>query len=249
MENSNKSVDMAPIRQPIIDLQNVSTGYENNENVLSGVYFSLLPGSFTFITGKSGAGKTTLLNMLYLIKKPSKGILKVFGNNINFSNRDVLAQLRQRMGVVFQDFRLLEHLSVFDNIALPLRVRGMNEKDISKRVLELLQWVELHKSVYRTCDSLSGGEKQRVAIARAVINRPDILFADEPTGSVDANIAGKLMKLFVELNKVGTTVVIATHNEQLTTAFNYARVHLSDGTAKLYPALGKVSYGRVGNEK
>lgn len=235
MDNNRSTVT-----QPIIDLQNVAVGYDNREDVLQNVYFSLLPGSFTFITGKSGAGKTTLLNMLYLIKKPRKGMLSVFGNNINFSNRDTLALLRQKIGVVFQDFRLLEHLSVYDNIALPLRVRGMNEKEIYKRVTELLQWVELHKSIYKICASLSGGEKQRIAIARAVINRPEILFADEPTGSVDAEIADKLMRLFVELNKVGTTVVIATHNEQLTSSYNYPRIILSNGTAKLYPALRKV---------
>ncbi len=234
--NNNQST----VSQPIIDLQNVSVGYERSGDVLQNVYFSLLPGSFTFITGKSGAGKTTLLNMLYLMKKPNKGILKVFGNNINFSNRDTLAELRQKIGVVFQDFRLLEHLSVFDNIALPLRVRGMGEKEIYKRVTELLQWVELHKSIYKVCSSLSGGEKQRVAIARAVINRPEILFADEPTGSVDSEIAGKLMRLFVELNKVGTTVVLATHNEQLTSSYNYPRIALADGSAKLYPALKRI---------
>ena len=234
--NNNQST----VSQPIIDLQNVSVGYERSGDVLQNVYFSLLPGSFTFITGKSGAGKTTLLNMLYLVKKPNKGILKVFGNNINFSNRDTLAELRQKMGVVFQNFRLLEHLSVFDNIALPLRVRGMGEKEIYKRVTELLQWVELHKSIYKVCSSLSGGEKQRVAIARAVINRPEILFADEPTGSVDSEIAGKLMRLFVELNKVGTTVVLATHNEQLTSSYNYPRITLADGSAKLYPALKRI---------
>ncbi len=234
--NNNQST----VSQPIIDLQNVSVGYERSGDVLQNVYFSLLPGSFTFITGKSGAGKTTLLNMLYLVKKPNKGILKVFGNNINFSNRDTLAELRQKIGVVFQDFRLLEHLSVFDNIALPLRVRGMGEKEIYKRVTELLQWVELHKSIYKICSSLSGGEKQRVAIARAVINRPEILFADEPTGSVDSEIAGKLMRLFVELNKVGTTVVLATHNEQLTSSYNYPRITLADGSAKLYPALKRI---------
>ncbi len=234
--NNNQST----ISQPIIDLQNVSVGYERSGDVLQNVYFSLLPGSFTFVTGKSGAGKTTLLNMLYLVKKPNKGILKVFGNNINFSNRDTLAELRQKIGVVFQDFRLLEHLSVFDNIALPLRVRGMGEKEIYKRVTELLQWVELHKSIYKVCSSLSGGEKQRVAIARAVINRPEILFADEPTGSVDSEIASKLMRLFVELNKVGTTVVLATHNEQLTSCYNYPRIALADGSAKLYPALKRI---------
>ena len=224
------------LSDPIIDVQNVSIGYENND-VLQNVDISLYPGSFTFVTGKSGAGKTTLLSMLYLIKKPTKGIFKVFNNNINFSNRDTLALMRQRIGVVFQDFRLLEHLTVFDNIALPLRVRGMSEKEIYKRVSELLHWVELHKSIYKPCHTLSGGEKQRVAIARAVINRPDILFADEPTGSVDPEIAEKLMRLFIELNKVGTTVIIATHNEQLTSKYNYQRVYLHNGTAKLYPAL------------
>ncbi|MEE6207839.1 MAG: cell division ATP-binding protein FtsE [Alphaproteobacteria bacterium] len=224
------------VAQPIINLQNVSVGYDGKD-VLHDVYLSLLPGSFTFITGKSGTGKTTLLSMLYLIKKPSKGVLSVFGKNINFSNRENLAFLRQKIGVVFQDFRLLEHMTVYDNIALPLRVRGMNEKEIHKRVVELLKWIELHKSIYKVCNTLSGGEKQRVAIARAVINRPDILFADEPTGSIDAEIAEKLMRLFVELNKVGTTVIIATHNEQLTAQYNYQRIALSDGTAKLYPAL------------
>lgn len=226
--------------QTIINMQNVSVGYDGNEEVLSNVTLSLKRGSFTFVTGKSGSGKTTLLNTLYLTKKPSKGVLKVFGKNINFSNRDVLSMLRQRVGVVFQDFRLLEHLSVYDNIALPLRVKGMSEKEIFRRVSELLNWVELSEYIYKTCNTLSGGEKQRVAIARAVINRPDILFADEPTGSVDSEIANKLMRLFVELNKVGTTILIATHNEQLTTTYNYQRINLYNGTAKLYPALRRV---------
>lgn len=227
------------MQQPIIDLQNVSVGYDG-EDVLSDVHLSLMPGSFTFVTGKSGAGKTTLLSMLYLIRKPYKGVLNVFGTNVNFSNRTTLANMRQRIGVVFQDFRLLDHLTVYDNIALPLRVRGMNEKEINRRVMELLRWIELHKNVYKPCSTLSGGEKQRVAIARAVINRPDILFADEPTGSVDAEIADKLMRLFVELNKVGTTVVIATHNEQLTSSYNYQRINLMNGTAKLLPALKRI---------
>ena len=136
------------IQQPIIELQNVSIGYDD-EDVLSNLYFSLLQGSFTFVSGKSGAGKTTLLNMLYLIKKPYKGTLTVFGQNINFSNRHNLSLLRQRIGVVFQDFRLLEHLSVYDNIALPLRVRGMSEKEIYRRVVELLKWIEMYKSIYQ----------------------------------------------------------------------------------------------------
>ena len=229
----------ANIQQPIIEMQNVSIGYDG-EDVLSNVNLSLQPGSFTFVTGKSGSGKTTLLSMLYLIKKPYKGMLNVFGKNINFSNRRSLAYLRQKIGVVFQDFRLLENLSVYDNIALPLRVRGMSEREVNIRVMELLKWIEMHRSVYKQCSTLSGGEKQRVAIARAVINRPDILYADEPTGSVDAEIAGKLMRLFVELNRVGTTIIIATHNEQLTSEYNFPRIELSNGAAKLYPALRRI---------
>lgn len=231
--------DIEADKQPIIELQNVSVGYDGKD-VLTDVSLSLQSGDFTFVTGKSGAGKTTLLSMLYLMKKPYKGVLNVFGNNINFSNRDSLALMRQKIGVVFQDFRLLDHLSVYDNIALPLRVREMNEKEIYKRVVELLRWIEMHKSIYKQCSTLSGGEKQRVAIARSVINRPDILFADEPTGSVDAEIADKLMRLFIELNKVGTTIVIATHNEQLTSTYNFQRIDLANGTAKLYPALRKI---------
>jgi cell division transport system ATP-binding protein len=130
---------------------------------------------------------------------------------------------------VFQDFRLLEHLSVFDNVALPLRLRGMKEKEIRKRVIELLAWVELSDNMYVKSSEISGGEKQRAAIARAVINRPELLLADEPTGNVDSEIAAKLMKLFAELNRLGTTVVIATHSNELMNRYNYPRLELKDG--------------------
>lgn len=155
--------------------------------------------------------------MMYLAQKPSRGIVNVFGKNVNFTNRDSLSMLRRKIGVVFQDFRLLDHLSAFDNVALPLRVCGMEEREVRKRVKELLQWVELDRHILDTPATLSGGEKQRIAIARAVINRPELLLADEPTGNVDNDIAPKLMKLFVELNKLGTTVVIATHSENSST--------------------------------
>ena len=189
---------------------------------------SLKKGSFHFLTGKSGAGKTSLLSMMYLAQKPSRGTMNVFGKNLNFANREQLASLRRRVGVVFQDFRLLDHLSAFDNVALPLRVCGMDEREVKKRVTELLSWVELDAHMQDTPDTLSGGEKQRIAIARAVINRPDLLLADEPTGNVDNFIATKLMKLFVELNKLGTTVVIATHSEKLINDFCYPRLHLQN---------------------
>lgn len=220
----------------IIEMQNVGIRYGQGAEVLSDVKLALKRGSFHFLTGKSGAGKTSLLSMMYLAQRPSRGKMMVFGRDINFTNRDALSSLRRRIGVVFQDFRLLDHLSAFDNVALPLRVCGMDEREIRKRVSELLSWVELDNHMLDATATLSGGEKQRVAIARAVINRPELLLADEPTGNVDNFIAPKLMKLFVELNKLGTTVVIATHSEKLINDFAYPRLHLQNRNLQiLYP--------------
>ncbi len=217
-----------PKKDIIIEMDDVGIRYGRGPEILSNVNLSLERGSFHFLTGRSGAGKTSLLSMMYLAQKPSRGRVSVFGNNVNFTNRNSLAMFRRRIGVVFQDFRLLEHTSAFDNVALPLRVCGMGEKEIKKRVNELLRWVEIDRSTSALTSTLSGGEKQRVAIARAVINRPDILLADEPTGNVDNDIAPKLMKLFVELNRLGTTVVIATHNENLIRDFKYPCIHLKN---------------------
>lgn len=218
----------------IIELANVGIRYDQGPEILSDVKLALPKGSFHFLTGQSGAGKTSLLSLMYLAQKPSRGQINVFNHNINFTNRDQLASLRRRIGVVFQDFRLLEHLSAFDNVALPLRVGGMNEREIRKRVTELLTWVELDGHMQDKTSTLSGGEKQRVAIARAVINRPDLLLADEPTGNVDNIIANKLMKLFVELNKLGTTVVIATHSDKIINDFAYPRLHLQNKRLHVY---------------
>ena len=215
--------------EPIIEMKNVGIAYGDNPFVLKNIDFSLRRGSMHFLTGKSGAGKTSLLSMMYLAQKPTEGTMKVFGNNINMVDRDTMAFLRRRIGVVFQDFRLLEHLSVFDNVALPLRLRGMREKEIRQRVIELLAWVDLSHNMYVKSSDISGGEKQRVAIARAVINRPELLLADEPTGNVDNEIALKLMKLFAELNRLGTTVVIATHSNELMNRYNYPRLKLEGG--------------------
>ena len=225
----------------IIDRTNVCIKYGSNPEVLTDVKLELKKGSFHFLTGKSGAGKTSLLSMMYLALKPSSGTVSIFGTNIGFADRNTMAMLRRRIGVVFQDFRLLEHLSAYDNVAIPLRLRGMNEKEISKRVKELLRWVELDKSMNKICSTLSGGEKQRIAIARAVINRPDILLADEPTGNVDDDIAQKLMKLFIELNRLGTTVVIATHSQKLINQYNYPKIHLENPSLKNFPAIRRVS--------
>ena len=227
----------------IIEMQNVGIRYGQGAEVLSDIKLSLKRGSFHFLTGRSGAGKTSLLSMMYLAQKPSRGIVSVFGKNVNFTNRDSLAMLRRKIGVVFQDFRLLDHLSAFDIVALPLRVCGMDEKEVKKRVTELLQWVELDKHLKAPASTLSGGEKQRVAIARAVINRPELLLADEPTGNVDNDIAAKLMKLFVELNKLGTTVVIATHSEKLISDFAYPRLHLQNKNLRVYRPIDVVTMG------
>lgn len=235
------AVDKSYADEPVVDMQNVSIRYGQDPEVLSDIKLSLAKGSFHFLTGKSGAGKTSLLSMMYLAQKPSRGTVTVFGTNIGFANRDTMAMMRRRIGVVFQDFRLLEHMTAYDNVAVPLRVRGMSESETSKRVKELLHWVELDKSVNKICSTLSGGEKQRVAIARAVINRPEILLADEPTGNVDDDIAVKLMKLFVELNRLGTTVMIATHSQELISKYNYPRIHLENHSLKIFPALRRVS--------
>lgn len=235
------AVDKSYADEPVVDMQNVSIRYGQDPEVLSDIKLSLAKGSFHFLTGKSGAGKTSLLSMMYLAQKPSRGTVTVFGTNIGFANRDTMALMRRRIGVVFQDFRLLEHMTAYDNVAVPLRVRGMSESEIGKRVKELLHWVELDKSINKICSTLSGGEKQRVAIARAVINRPEILLADEPTGNVDDDIAVKLMKLFVELNRLGTTVVIATHSQELISKYNYPRIHLENHSLKIFPALRRVS--------
>ena len=233
----------------IIGMQNVGIRYGQGAEVLSDINLALERGSFHFLTGKSGAGKTSLLSMMYLSQKASRGIVRVFGRNITYADRDCLALLRRKIGVVFQDFRLLEHMSAFDNVALPLRVCGMNEKEVRKRVTELLQWVELDKKIKEQTSTLSGGEKQRVAIARAVINRPELLLADEPTGNVDNDIATKLMKLFVELNKLGTTVVIATHSEKLVTDFPYPRLHLQNRGLKVYRPVAEIKSLRGSNER
>ena len=235
------AVDKSYADEPVVDMQNVSIRYGRDPEVLSDIKLSLDKGSFHFLTGKSGAGKTSLLSMMYLAQNPSRGTVTVFGTHIGFANRDTMALMRRRIGVVFQDFRLLEHMTAYDNVAVPLRVRGMNESEIAKRVKELLHWVELDKSVNKICSTLSGGEKQRVAIARAVINRPEILLADEPTGNVDDDIAVKLMKLFVELNRLGTTVVIATHSQELISKYNYPRIHLENHSLKIFPALRRVN--------
>lgn len=199
----------------IVQFDNVGLRYGTGKEVLTDVSFTLFPGNFYFLTGASGAGKTSLLRLLYLAQRPSRGLIRMFGTDAITLPRDRLPGFRRRLGVVFQDFRLVPHLSAFDNVALPLRVAGMVEKDIVRPVNDMLDWVGLADRRHAQPAALSGGEQQRVAIARAVIGRPELLIADEPTGNVDADMAFKLIGLFQSLNGLGTTVVVATHDLQL----------------------------------
>lgn len=213
----------------VIRFESVGLRYGQRPEVLEDVSLDLKPGSFHFLTGASGAGKSSLLRLMYLGQRPTRGLVTLFGQDVATLPRDKLPALRRRIGVVFQDFHLLDHMSAMDNVALPLRVAGVSEAEIKKHVPELLSWVGLADHLNARPPVLSGGQKQRVAIARAVIARPDLLLADEPTGNVDDTLATRLLYLFEELNKLGTTVVIATHNESLVKRFSHFRLHLDHG--------------------
>ncbi|WP_086617878.1 cell division ATP-binding protein FtsE [Erythrobacter tepidarius] len=200
----------------IVKFDNVGLRYGTDPEVLSNLSFTLYPGSFYFLTGASGAGKTSLLKLLYLAQRPSRGAIRMFGQDLMTMPRERLPGLRRQLGVVFQNFRLVPHLTAFDNVALPLRLAGADEGRVTKAVSDMLEWVGLAHRGQAIPATMSGGEQQRVAIARAVIARPRMLIADEPTGNVDPEMALKLLRLFEALNnRVGTTVVVATHDVHL----------------------------------
>jgi len=213
----------------VVQFDGVGVRYGHGPEILQDIAFTLRAGSFHFLTGSSGAGKSSLLRLMYLAQKPSRGRVELFGTDIAAARRYQLPALRRRVGVVFQDFRLLDHLSAMDNVALPLRVAGAPEDDVQRFVPDLLSWVGLADQLHSKPPTLSGGQQQRVAIARAVISRPDLLLADEPTGNVDDQIAMRLIYLFEELNKLGTTVVVATHNAALVSRLAHPQLHLENG--------------------
>src|SRR6188472_4272202 len=196
----------------IVEFDSVGLRYGTGAEVLRDLNFRLQKGGFYFLTGPSGAGKTSLLKLLYLAQRPTRGRIRLFGEELSEAPRETLPPFRRRIGVVFQDFRLIRHLSAFENVALPLRVAGAKDEDVEGPVREMLAWVGLADRASARPATLSGGEQQRVAIARAVINRPELLVADEPTGNVESGMAQRLMHLFDSLNKLGTTVVVATHD-------------------------------------
>ena len=219
----------------MIRFENVGLRYGMGPEVLIDISFNIPAGSFQFLTGPSGAGKTTLLRLLFLALKPTRGLINIFGQDASDLSLGTLPAIRRRIGIVFQDFRLLDHLTTYENVALPLRVIGQSEPAYRKDVEELLQWVGLDHRMDAYPPVLSGGEKQRAAIARAVIAQPDLLLADEPTGNVDPTLARRLLRLFSELHRLGTTVVIATHDIALMDQYEHARrLVLNEGRLHVY---------------
>jgi len=213
----------------VIRFDNVGLRYGSGPEILRDVTFHVLPGSFHFLTGPSGAGKTSLLRLLFMSLRPSRGLIFVFGENVADLPPAGRAALRRRIGIVFQDFRLLDHLTTWENVALPLRLMGKKESVYAEDVTDLLRWVGLGDRIHAYPEILSGGEKQRAAIARAVIARPELLLADEPTGNVDPAIGNRLLRLFVELNRLGTSVIIATHDYALMEQLEAPRLMLYEG--------------------
>src|SRR6516225_689544 len=218
----------------VVRFENVGLRYGLGPEVLRDLSFNIGPHSFQFLTGPSGAGKTSLLRLLYLSLKPTRGLITLFGHDVATLSKDALTTLRRRVGIVFQDFRLLDHMTTYENVSLPLRVLGKDEATYRDEVVELLRWVGLGERLMALPPVLSGGETQRAAIARAVIARPQLLLAAEPTGNVDPNLAQRLLRLFIELNKSGTSILIATHDIALMDQFDARRLVLHEGRLHVY---------------
>jgi cell division transport system ATP-binding protein len=222
----------------LVRLEHIGKRWDDGAELLHDISLALGPGDFRFLTGASGAGKTTLLNIVSLAERPSQGTLTLFDSDPATLDRTGRAALRRRIGVVFQDFRLIDELSVHDNIALPLRIAGAEEQEVRDYVPELLGWLGIEDRTAARPSVLSAGEKQRVAIARAIVHRPELLLADEPTGHVDAETALLLVRVFEQLNALGTTVLIATHDTAFARRFDHLRVHLEQGML-VQPAAGE----------
>lgn len=238
MSRNPNAATASSLAQEVVRFDDVSMRYGRGPEVLSDLAFGLAPGSFHFVTGPSGAGKSSLLKLIHLGARPSKGVIHLFGHDVSRLAPKARPHLRRRIGVVSQDLLLLDHLSAFDNAALPLRISGRNPADYRSDVAELLGWVGLGGRMHAMPATLAGGEKQRLAIARAVVNRPEILLADEPTANVDHEMALRIFRLFVELNRLGTIVVIATHDQDLVARSSRPALHLEHGRLSVRPAQG-----------
>jgi len=196
----------------LVRFENVGLRYGAAPETLTDISFSIMPQSFQFLTGASGSGKTTILRLILQSLKPTRGMISIFGQDTAQLDKDGLTLLRRRMGIVFQDLRLLDHLTIYENVALPFKIRGRMESSYRAEVIELLKWIGLNDLIDVKPPVLSGGEKQRTSIARALVSQPELLLADEPTGNLDPVLAERLLRLFVELNRSGTAILIATHD-------------------------------------
>lgn len=232
MEPDEKVIEKAKTATPgeqIVRMEKVSMGYLSGQEVLHDITLSINRGGFYFLSGASGVGKSSLLNIIALSMRPNRGSVCLFGTETTHLSRDELPALRRRIGMVFQDYRLIDHLSIEENVGLPLKIIGESKEQIAEKVGELLDWVGLGSYHKARPEILSGGQKQRAAIARAVICKPDILLADEPSGNLDSALRMKFMYLFETLHKNGTTIVFATHDENLISMFNYPVMRLKEG--------------------
>lgn len=213
----------------LLSAQSIGLRYQGGPEIINGASLDLNEGDFFYLTGPSGSGKTSLLRMLYIGQLPSRGILKIMDHDITMASRQKRAEIRRHIGVIFQDYQLLPHLSLYDNVALPLRLDDIAEHKIKTKVTDILNWAGLGDFLHAKPVFLSGGQQQRAAIARAVVAKPKLLLADEPTGSLDDAMGVKIMTLFQELNKTGTAVILATHNENLIKQFPHPRIHIKKG--------------------
>lgn len=214
----------------MVRLQDITLHYRPGEApALDGVSCALEAGSFTWLTGASGAGKSSLLRLLHLATRPTAGQLHVLGQAVHQAKRRELPGLRRRIGIVFQDVRLLPHLDVLDNVALPLRIAGRREAQLLADAREMLEWVGLGHRMHDRPAALSGGEQQRVALARAVVARPSLLLADEPTAQLDDRQAHRVVALLREMHRMGSTVIVATHNIALLGEYPAPVLHLAAG--------------------
>ncbi len=214
----------------MIELYHVAKTYQRDITALSEINVKIRKGEFVYITGPSGAGKTTLLKLLFAAETPSSGQILIGGKNVSRIRPREIPFLRRQLGVVFQDFKLINHWTVFQNVAFVLEILGFPRKDIRRRVLQTLKRVQLNHRVESFPQKLSGGEQQRVAIARALINDPKILLADEPTGNLDPDITQEIMTFFLEINDRGTTILFATHDRSLIQAYPKRVISLKRGS-------------------
>ena len=219
----------------IVEFNDVSVSYDTS-TVFRNINFDVIEGSFHYVVGESGAGKTTLLRLLYMARVPYSGRIKIFGQNIQALSHDQCQMLKQQIGVVFQNFYLLDHLNALDNVTLPMRIMGVNQAQAEQKAREMLLWLGMQGYEKHYPHQLSGGQQQRVVVARALISKPKLVLADEPTGNLDDKNAIMLMELFEGLHKMGITVLIATHNKDIVAEFPHDQILLQGGTMTKLPS-------------